>query len=141
MPTLMAMNKPPRRGLSLTAGHFICFCMKDAAHAVKLAKGAMNTQGTDNASVLRATAGVTETEYMDISAKQPMASAAGLPVARAATGLARNMFITRSDTEPIIYTQGNAAVLSATETEYMDIPRKPPAASFANSSVWCRRAG
>ena len=67
MPTPMAMNKPPRRGLSLTAGHFICFCIKDAAHAVKLAKGAMNTQG--NAAVLSAT----ETEYMDISAKQPVA--------------------------------------------------------------------
>ncbi len=69
MPTLMAMNKPPRRGLSLTAGHFICFCMKDAAHAVKLAKGAMNTQGTGNNAALSAT----ETEYMDISAKQPVA--------------------------------------------------------------------
>ncbi len=45
MPMLMAMNKPLWRGLSWTAGHLICFCMKDAAHAVKLAKGAMNEQG------------------------------------------------------------------------------------------------
>ncbi len=77
---LMAMNKPSRRGFSLTAGHLICFCMKDAAHAVKLARGAMNTQGNAIFSLKNFGKKQFPTVLSAKAARQPVATAGtGLP--------------------------------------------------------------